>query len=138
MRDENFVQIDMRVLFRNLLYDARFSEVEVITRGLGLPPISDEGVESELRNSEERLDRIANVEPVLAVCSSWLSTASAIGPRIVDADDPETVLESSLTDEDRDNISVFSQWLFMGTRAAIASLVDTGFLTVASFEEASS
>lgn len=119
-----FLALPVTTLLRNALYDSLLTEPEVIAHKLGLPGISEEVAEKEEEASEERLDKIALLMPLIEAHAELSARIALAGYSSVVPIDTES-------EEMKEMIMEFFKTIsFSAVTSALASLVDLGLIDV--------
>lgn len=97
--EDRTINVPLPILIRQVIYDSIFDTTQEISNMMGIPPISDEVHEMELRASEERIGRFSALIPFIdahADISAQVSTFAYL----LEADrdgkefsDPESLIE---------------------------------------------
>lgn len=119
-----YIALSVVTLLRNVLYDSMLSDPESISKKLGLPPISEEVSEKEEEASEERIDKIAVLLPLIeahAELSSKIAIAgySNVAPLEQESEEAQDLI-----------LSFFKIISFSAAASCISTLVDLGLLEV--------
>jgi hypothetical protein len=71
------IDLPLPILIRQVVYDSIFNDAEKISNLMGLPPISEEVHDMEVRASEERLDKFDALMPFIDAHADIAARVSA-------------------------------------------------------------
>lgn len=121
------INVDSRQLLRSTIYDTNVREPELIVRGLGIPPVSDEGESFEHDESVRRQRLLVGLMPIIQSQCTWAATAMVFESFDYDVD-PE--------DEEVVRVAAIYTTVISGSVIGILStLLDQGILEFASANE---
>lgn len=109
-------------LQRQMLYDA-FGEPEEVAELVGLPPISEEGMDAERKAARARAEAIVAVAPLLVHQAQFMAFACATAQLNEADEEPDPVQQEALH-------RAFNNICLGAVMAAVASAVDLGVLVV--------
>lgn len=124
----DYVTIPVSTLLRNILYDSMIANPEDIAEKLGLPFISDEVAEMEEEASQNRLEKISELIPLIEAHSMLSSEIALAGYT--------SVVNIENYDEDTQDLykKFFATISFTAAVSCISTLVDLGLLDTSVLE----
>jgi len=121
-------EVPVSTIARWYLYDTELEEPNKIAQALGLTPVSDEGDETERKDSNIRLDRLEPFMNFINILSDINSSAMvAIQQKHLLEDHPER--EEALEEEKEMMLSLYKQVSFVAIFAALSSGLELGIIS---------
>jgi hypothetical protein len=123
-----YMSLPVSTLLRNIIYDSMLMEPESIANRLGLSPVSEDVSEMEEDASQERLEKIAPLIPLIEAHSMLSSEISLAGYSSI----------ANIDEMDDDTKELYKKFFatisFTAAVSCVSTLVDLGLLETSILE----
>lgn len=123
-----YMTVPVATLLRNIIYDSMLMEPEAIANKLGLSPVSEDVSEMEEDASQERLEKIAPLIPLIEAHSMLSSEISLAGYSSI----------ANIDEMDDDTKELYKKFFatisFTAAVSCVSTLVDLGLLETSILE----